>query len=104
MTIDHQPSIDPREPQKDDLEVFEDLKPGDSVSFFEWPVEPLTVIEREEDDVVGERVRVEAAGSESFLYETDGYLWHYTPEKEYSGDNNPFPVENLTVVEATDGK
>ncbi len=101
MTITHEPNIDAREPAEGDLETFQNLSPGDEVSFFEWPVEPLTVLEREDDDTVGERVRVESLGEESFLYEVDGYLWHYVegqPERE----DNPFPVENLVLKEAAE--
>ncbi|GAB7093460.1 hypothetical protein JCM30237_06120 [Halolamina litorea] len=101
MDIHHNPSLDQREPRDGDLALFEGLEPGDTVSFFEWPVEPLTVLAREEDANVGERVRVKAEGSESFLYEVDGYLWHYVPEEEYAGEDNPFPVENL-VYDSTD--
>lgn len=61
MTISHSPHLDAREPADGDLETFENLTAGDRVSFFEWPVEPLTVIAREDDENVGERVRAEAA-------------------------------------------
>ena len=68
MSIEHNPTLDAREPQQGDIETFEESEPGDLVKFFEWPVEPLTVIGWEEDDNVGKRVRVEAEGGESFLY------------------------------------
>ncbi|MDL0123498.1 hypothetical protein [Halobacterium salinarum] len=96
MTITHDPTLDAREPADGDLETFENLSPGDEVSFFEWPVEPLTVIAREEDEQVGERVRVEAVGEESFLYEVDGRLWHYVEDQE-NREENPFPVQNLVL-------
>lgn len=96
------PELEPRQPREDDHELFEDLEPGDSVTFFEWPVEPLTVVDREDDENVGERIRVESEGEESFLYETDGTLWHYVPEETYSGENNPFPVQGLSLVEPKD--
>jgi len=69
------------------------------VKFFEWPVEPLTVLGWEDDENVAERLRVEAAGSESFLYRVEDHLWHYVPEKEYDEENNPFPVQNFVLVE-----
>lgn len=101
MAVQHTPSLDSREPAADDLAVFGSLEPGDSVTFFEWPVEPLTVKAREDDENVGERVRVEAEGGESFLYQVDGHLWHYVPEEVYAGDDNPFPVVNLALVDST---
>ncbi|AEH35596.1 hypothetical protein [Halopiger xanaduensis] len=82
MEIVHDPSLDPREPREGDLEVFEGLEPGDSVKFFEWPVEPLTVLGWEDDENVGERLRVKAEGSESFLYRVEDHLWHYVPEED----------------------
>lgn len=91
--------MDARPPRSNDLSRFEELEPGDVVNFFEWPVEPLTVLARESDGAVGTRVRVEAEGSESFIYEVDGCLWHYVPEDEYSGANNPFPVQSLRRVD-----
>ena len=94
--------MEPREPRDDDLELFDALEPGDDVTFFEWPVEPLTVIQREEDENIGERIRVESEGDESFLYEVDGTLWHYVPEETYSGENNPYPVEGLSPVESSE--
>lgn len=93
--IHHDPDLDPREPREGDLETFRNLEDGDEVSFFEWPVEPLTVLGREEDEQFGERVRVKAAGDESFLYEVDGYLWHYADVDEE--DANPFPVQGITL-------
>lgn len=102
MAIDHSPEMDAREPRGDDLELFEGLEPGDAVTFFEWPVEPLTVLRREEDANVGERIRVEAEGDESFLYEIDGTLWHYVDEEAYSGENNPFPAQGLSLVDAAE--
>lgn len=99
MTITHHPEMDPREPHNEDIELFKSLEAGDVVTFFEWPVEPLKVIRREDDDTVGERVRVEAEGDESFLYQVDGNLWHYVDEEEYSGENNPFPVQDLTLID-----
>ncbi len=94
MSISHSPSLDPRDPADGDVEMFRTLSSGDRISFFEWPVEPLTVLGREDDENVGERVRVEAAGEESFLYEADGALWHFTEEQPDS-ETNPFPVQNL---------
>ena len=102
MSINHAPELEAREPRDDDLELFEALEPGDGVTFFEWPVEPLTVIQREEDENVGERIRVESEGDESFLYEVDGTLWHYVPEDTYSGENNPYPVEGLSLAESSE--
>jgi len=102
MVIEHSPSLEPREARENDLEVFENLEPGDSVKFFEWPVEPLSVIGWEEDDNVERRVRVEAEGAESFLYQIDGRLWHYVPEEEFPGENNPYPVQNLVLVEPSE--
>lgn len=102
MVIKHTPNLEPREPREGDLELFEDLEPDDVVTFFEWSVEPLRVIGREDDENVGERIRVEAEGGESFLYEIDGTLWHYVPEEIYSGENNPFPVQGLSLVEPRD--
>lgn len=99
MTIQHSPTLDAREPRGDDLAVFESLEPGDSVTFFEWPVEPLTVVEREADENVGERVRVEAEGEESFLYVVDGHIWHYSEAVEDSEEGNPFPVQSLSIIE-----
>ena len=101
MTISHAPSLDPREPVDGDLETFRNLTPGDRISFFEWPVEALTVLDREDDENVGECVRVEAAGEESFLYEADGALWHFT-EEEPDREENPFPVQNLVLKEQTE--
>jgi len=100
MDISHNPEYDPRDPRDGDLDLFEQLETGDVVTFFEWPVEPLTVVGREDDANVGTRVRVEAEGEESFLYETNGYLWHYVNEDTYAGENNPFPVENLVRKES----
>jgi hypothetical protein len=74
MFIEHNPTLEAREPKQNDIETFENLDPGDSVKFFEWPVEPLTVIGWEEDENVERRVRVEAEGGESFLYQVDGHL------------------------------
>jgi len=102
MTIEHNPTLEARQPQKNDLEVFENLEPGDSVKFFEWPVEPLTVISWEEDDNVENRVRVEAEGTESFLYRTDNCLWHYVPKEKFTGEGNPYPVQNLVLVESAE--
>lgn len=102
MAIEHSPEYEPREPRGDDLEVFESLEVGDVVNFFEWPVEPLTVIGREEDENVGERVRVEAEGDESFLYVVDGNIWHYVDKEIYSGENNPFPVQDLARVDVAE--
>lgn len=102
MTITHDPELDAREPRDGDLELFDTLEPGDEITFFEWPVEPLTVLEREPAENVGERIRVQAEGSESFLYKTNDTLWHYTPEEQYSGDNNPYPVQALTRTEQND--
>lgn len=102
MTISHSPELEPRQPREDDLELFEELEPGDAVTFFEWPVEPLTVIKWESDEEVGKRIRVESEGDESFLYEIDDSLWHYVPEEIYSGENNPFPVQGLSLVESKD--
>lgn len=99
MEIDHSPEMEAREPRADDLELFQRLESGDVVTFFEWPVEPLTVIRREDDENIGERVRVKAEGDESFLYEVDGTLWHYVDEEAYSGESNPFPVQGLSQVE-----
>ncbi len=98
MTIIHDPELDPREPADGDIETFRNLEPGDHVSFFEWPVEPLTVRGREADDEVGERVRVEAAGEESFLYKIDGRLWHYV-DNQPDREENPYPVQNLVLKE-----
>jgi len=98
MAVDHAPELDAREPKDGDLETFENLGEGDEVTFFEWPVEPLTVVGREQDEGVGEKVRVESEGDESFLYEVDGHIWHYVPEEQYSGENNPYPVQNLRHV------
>ena len=97
MTIDHSPEMDPREPREGDMETFHGLEVGDRVTFFEWPVEPLTILARENDPEVGKRVRAEAVEEESFLYEDDGYLWHYSGEPE--AENNPYPVQNLRLVE-----
>ncbi len=102
MTVVHDPKLDSREPADGDLETFESLEPGDQVSFFEWPVEPLTVLAREDDENVGERVRVEAANGESFLYETDGRLWHYVDKEQSDHEENPFPVQNLVLKERQD--
>lgn len=102
MDINHSPKIDGREPKGDDLEVFTNLEEGDTVNFFEWAVEPLTVIGWEDDETVGERVRVEAEGGESFLYEVDGQIWHYVDEREYKGKNNPFPVQSLVLVDTVE--
>lgn len=93
--IHHDPDLDPREPREGDLETFRNLEEGDEVSFFEWPVEPLTVFGREEDEQFWERVRVKAAGDESFLYEVDGHLWHYAEADV--GEANPYPVQNLVT-------
>jgi len=100
MPIEHSPEYEPREPRDDDIDVFESLQQGDVVSFFEWPVEPLRVLGREQDENVGERVRVRSEGDESFLYEVDGHLWHYVDEEKYDGENNPFPVQNLVRVDS----
>ena len=102
MTISHEASMDAREPADDDFETFEQLEPGDEVKFIEWAVSPLTVVAREDDEEVGELIRVEAEGSESFLYAVDGHLWHYSPE--YEGENNPFPVQNLVHVEEVEAE
>jgi hypothetical protein len=98
MPIKHSPKMEPREPSEGDIELLEELEEGDEVNFFEWAVEPLTVMGREEDENVGECVRVEAEGGESFLYVVGGRIWHYVDEEEYEGDNNPFPVQNLCRV------
>ncbi len=100
MAINHEPEFDARDPKEGDLETFESLSKGEVVTFFEWPVEPLKVIAREDDENVGERVRVESEGDVSFLYEVDGQLWHYVDEEKYSGENNPFPVQSLRLVDA----
>lgn len=97
MTITHDPSMDAREPTEDDLETFRNLSENDEVKFFEWPVEPLTVLGWEEDSDFGEVAKVETEGSQSFLYEVNGNLWHYDPEAP--GEANPYPVENLVKVE-----
>ena len=102
MSIEHNPTLEAREPKQSDIETFENLDPGDSVKFFEWPVEPLTVIGWEEDENVERRVRVEAEGSESFLYQVDGHLWHYVPEDEFAGESNPYPVQNLVLLESSE--
>ncbi len=102
MTITHEPDLDAREPAHGDIETFEDLAPGDEVSFFEWPVEALTVLEREPDENVGERVRVKAGGEESFLYEVDGELWHYVDDGQADHEANPFPVQNLVRKESVE--
>jgi len=102
MAIEHSPELEPREPRGDDLEVFDNLEPGDVVNFFEWPVEPLTVIGREEDEKVGERVRVEAEGEESFLYVVDANIWHYVDGVKNSSENNPFPVQGLSRVDVAE--
>jgi len=94
--------MEAREPADNDLELFDEIESGDVVKFFEWAVEPLTVVGREDDEEVGERVRVEAEGSESFIYEVDGNLWYYTPEEDYEGENNPFPVQNLVRVDTAE--
>jgi len=104
MSIQHSPELEPRQPREGDLELFNALEPGDAVTFFEWPVEPLTVVRREDDDNVGERVCVESEGDQSFLYEIDGTLWHYVPEDTYSGENNPYPVQSLSLVESSDSE
>lgn len=93
MSITHDPNLDPREPADGDLELFHELEPGEKITFFEWAVEPLEVTGRDEDETVGEYVRVCAEGEKSFIYEIDGYLWHYSPNVE--AENNPYPVENL---------
>jgi hypothetical protein len=102
MSIEHNPTLEAREPKQGDIEAFENLEPGDSVKFFEWPVEPLTVIGWEEDENVERRVRVEAEGDESFLYQVDGRLWHYVPEDEFAGESNPYPVQNLVLLESSE--
>ncbi|RDZ64042.1 hypothetical protein C5B90_13145 [Haloferax sp. Atlit-12N] len=102
MTISHEPSMDAREPADDDFETFEQLEPGDTIKFLEWPVEALSVIGWEEDDEYGEVVRVEVNDKESFIYEVDGNLWNYSPE--YEGENNPFPVQNLVHVEEVEAE
>lgn len=56
MEIIHSPDSDGREPSEGDIELFESLEQGDVVKFLEWPVEPLTVISREDDENIGERV------------------------------------------------
>lgn len=81
--------------------MFRNLTSGDRISFFEWPVEALTVLGREDDENVDERVRVEAAGEESFLYEADGALWHFTDEQP-NREGNSFPVQNLVLKEPAD--
>lgn len=101
MAITHDPDLEAREPVDGDLKMFKSLAPGDQVSFFEWPVEPLTVLEREEDEHIGERVRVEAVGEESFLYEIDGAIWHYVDDQP-NREDNPYPVENLVLKEAAE--
>jgi len=73
MSINHAPDMDAREPKDGDLETFEALENGDTVTFFEWPVAPLEVVDRVEDENVGEAVRVESEGEESYLYEVDGH-------------------------------
>ena len=93
MTIDHSPEMDPREPREGDMETFHGLEVGDRVTFFEWPVSSLEVVGWEEDEAVGECVRVQSEGEESFMYEVDGRLWHYSPDVE--AENNPFPAEGL---------
>ena len=60
MSIQHNPTLEAREPKQGDIETLENLEPSDSVKFFEWPVEPLTVIGREEDGNVERWVRVES--------------------------------------------
>jgi hypothetical protein len=102
MNIDHAPTLAARELREGDLETFEKLEPGDEVKFFEWPVEPLTVLSLEEIETVGRCVRVEAEGSESFLYEFDDHLWHYAPDQPSSDETNPYPVQNLVRVESTE--
>ncbi len=102
MPIEHSPKLEPRDPRGGDLQIFRNLQPGDVVSFFEWPVEPLRVVGREEDRNVGERVRVKAEGSESFLYEVDGNIWHYVDEEMHLGEDNPYPVQDLVRVDSID--
>jgi len=99
MSINHAPDMDAREPKDSDMETFEALENGDTVTFFEWPVAPLEVIGRVEDENVGDAVRVESEGDESYLYEVDGHLWHYVDEEKYSGENNPYPVQSLRQVD-----
>jgi len=95
MKVNHNPGMDARAPADGDLETFHSLSEGDEVKFFEWPVSPLTVLGWVEDSEWGEVVKLEAEGSESFIYEADGNLWHYDPDGE--GEANPFPVQNLVV-------
>jgi len=95
--INHDPELDPREPREGDLETFRNLEEGDEVTFFEWPVEPLTVLGREDNEQFGEHVRVKVAGDESFLYEVDGCLWHYADVDDQEA--NPFPVQGVSLVE-----
>lgn len=95
--IDHDPKLDPRNPRENDLELLQELEEGDEVTFFEWPVEPLTVLGRESNENIGEYIRVKAAGDESFLYEVDGHIWHYAEAD--TGEANPFPVQNLKKID-----
>jgi hypothetical protein len=97
MTINHDPELEPRKPSEGDLEMYHNLEQGDEVTFFEWPVEPLTVLGREDDEQFGEHVRVKAAGDESFLYVVDGHIWHYAENDD--AEANPYPVQNLVKVE-----
>ncbi|WP_336136719.1 hypothetical protein [Natronomonas amylolytica] len=66
MSIEHNPTLDAREPQQGDIETFEELEPGDSVKFFEWPVEPLTVIGWEEDDNSGSECELKQKATSRF--------------------------------------
>jgi len=60
------------------------------------------VISREDDENVGERVRVKAEGDESFRYEVNGCIWYYVDKEKYEGENNPFPVQNLVRVDTAE--
>ena len=100
MTINHDPEMEPRDPAEGDLELFRDLDSGDRVTFFEWPVEPLTVLGPVEDEAAGECVKVESKGDESYIYELDGRLWHYS--EGVDAENNPYPVQNLSRVETAE--
>jgi hypothetical protein len=44
----------------------------------------------------------ESEGSESFLYQVDDHLWHYVPEDEFAEESNPYPVQNLVLLESSE--
>lgn len=82
-----------------DVETFNELSPGDKVTFHGWPVEPLIVV-----TVSDESVRIVQQESEAIseLVLEDGDILHHPPEdiddEELEDWQNPYHVLDLEIV------